>query len=95
MLGDGAREEAREEATMALAREFAVSCGVRLFERTGPSLRDLLRAMTLSPLSESRVVLGDFCSRKERLLSEKDRSAWPDDLVASVRPGSRVGLSPP
>ena len=28
-MGDGAREEAKEDATIALARESAVSCGIR------------------------------------------------------------------
>lgn len=52
--------------------------------------------MTLSSLSESRVILGDFCLRDdERLLGERDRSAWPDDLVSWVLPDSRVGLGPP
>lgn len=99
MLGDGALEEARRGATMALAaRDIAAAdcCGVRPFERSGPSLKDLLRAMTLSSLSESHVILGDFCWRDdERLLAERDRSAWPDDLVAWVLANSRVGLSLP
>lgn len=89
MLGDGAREEARDEATIALARESAVSCGVRLFERSVPSLGDLSRTMTLLSLSNSLVVPRDFCWRDgERVLAEKDRSAWLDDLVARVVPNS-------
>lgn len=96
MLGDGALEEAREEATMALARESAVSCGVRLFERSVPSLKDLLRAMALPSLSDSLVISGAFCWREDaRLLAERDRSARPDDPVARVVLNSRVELSPP
>lgn len=57
MLGDGAREEARDEATIALAREEAVSWGVRLVVERMGSLVGFRRPVSYFNLS---ALLGVF-----------------------------------
>lgn len=81
LLGDGAREDAKEEATMALARESTVSFGIKL------SVDRVVVRLDLKGLEDwfpSSKLLGD-----ERGGRDPEMEAWCGCIIEGL--GFRIG----